>query len=549
MRDRPQDGGVNRPLVRVGACAALAGVFACGAELPPNAGGEPFPGGVDPNLGLDLGHLPRFGEGPAARPIRMIDRAVPAGLAPVSGHGNTHGVGVALVDLTGDGFPDLFVANGQRVDTTRYGRSTYLINRGDGTFRDATVEGGIAALGQLDLYSVAAGDYDRDGDLDLYLGAQPHDRLLRNEGGQFEDVTVATQAGGPASDPALVSDGKSKIVSFGDYDGDGWLDLVSASSTLPEPYAYLLHNEGDGTFRDATVETGLAASPVGNPCAVLFSDYDNDRDQDLWIWNDRGSKVLLANRGGVFVDVTAASGLDAVQITHPMGIDSADLDHDGDLDTYVTNIGNNPLLRNNGDGTFVDLTNEAGTGGETGWGVAFEDLDLDTWPDLFVAQEDALPHLIFRNRGAGPLPSFERGEVTHAPVLDDRAAHNVAAAFGDYDQDGLTDVVVATTDGSPIGLFHNETERGGHHFLEVVIPRGPTGARGGINARVGVRTGDLLQFRDVTSGSSRGSQNEVSVRLGLGLWDGAHQVVVQWPDGTVWARRNVVGDQRFELTP
>jgi hypothetical protein len=522
---------------------------ACAEVLPPDLGGQPFWAPIDRSAGPDLGHSPQLGTGPAAGWIRMVDRTEAAGLAPVVGHGNTHGVGVALVDLNQDGYPDLFVANGRRVDTTRFRASAYYLNRGDGTFEDFTGPGGISALGELDLYSVAAGDYDRDGDLDLYLGAQPTDRLLRNEGGRFEDVTTLALAGGPASNPALVSDGKSKIVSFGDYDGDGWLDLVSASKTLPEPYAYLLRNKGDGTFEDVSVATGVFAHAAGNPCAVLFSDYDNDGDQDLWIWNDRGSKVLLKNQQARWVDVTTSAGLDRVSITHPMGIDSADLDHDGDLDTYVTNIGNNPLLRNNGDGTFVDLTESAGTGGETGWGVAFEDLDLDGWADLFVAQEDHLPHLVFHNLRSTDGPRFDRIEVDHPDVLDDNAAHNVAAAFADYDRDGLTDVVVATTDGSRIGLFRNETDRGGHHFLEVVIPRGPGGDRGGISARIGVRTGELLQFRDLTSGSSRGSQNEVSVRFGLGLWDGADQVIAQWPDGTTWSVRNVAGDQRLELSP
>ena len=214
-----------------------------------------------------------------------------------------------------------------------------------------------------------------------------------------------------------------------------------------------------------------------------------------------------------------------------MGIDGADLDHDGDVDYYVSNIRNNPLLRNDGDGTFTNVTGSAGTGGDFGWGLGFEDFNLDSHPDIFVAQEDNLPFLVFTNSGAAPL-SFSRSDFSHIAVSNTGRAHNVAVAFADYDRDGRTDVLTATTDGSRVSLFRNATDVGSHAWLEVIVSEAPdSGAAGGATARVLVKTGDLVQFREIYGGSSRASQNALGARFGLGDWTGAEYVAVQWPNG------------------
>jgi enediyne biosynthesis protein E4 len=519
-------------------------LFACAKDpAPPNGGGSVFWKAIDFTSAEDLGHEAKLipdGERRAPGRIALTDVTDRAGLSSALGGGNSHGVGVAFVDLDGDEWPEIFVANGM-IEGGRTFPSQLFKNRGDGSFSEVSESSGVSRiLGGRDTFSVAAGDYDKDGDVDLYVGAQPTDVLLENRGdGTFEDATGRAGAGGPRSDPSLARDGRSKVVSFGDFDQDGDLDLVSASSTLPDPFAYLLENQGDGTFSDVSDAWEVKASDRGNPCAVLWSDYDNDGDVDLWIWNDRGGHVLLRNDRGSFEDVTSASRLDEVTITHPMGIDAADIDHDGDLDYYISNIGNNPLLRNNGDGTFTDITHDAGTEGEFGWGLAFEDFDLDGWPDIFVAQEDNLAHLVFKNQGGDP-PTFEQIEVPHPNVKDSGDAHNVAVGFADYDRDGLVDVVVVNTDGSRIELYRNETDPGSHRSLRVVLDRerGPR-AFGGINARVAVGTGDLVQFRDVTGGSSRASQNELSVRFGLGDWSGAEWAAVLRLDGSQEAATGV----------
>ncbi len=526
------------------ALAAL--LVACSEPLPPNAGGDPFWVEVDTTGGTDLGFTPeRIEDAEPAGRLRLIDVTAEAGLGDGVGGGNSHGVGIAFVDLSGDRWPDIFVANGRDQDGTQV-PSLYYENQRDGTFLNRTTAAGFGVLANADLFSVAAADYDGDGDVDLYVGASQGDVLMKNQGdGTFADATVESDAGGPESNPALFGDGRSKVVSFGDFDGDGHLDIVSASSALPSPGAYLLKNDGDGTFTDITASSGVTIEPSGNPCAVLWSDYDADGDQDLWIWNDRGGHVLLRNDGGRFANVTE-DALD-VGIRHPMGIDGADIDHDGDLDYYVSNIGDNPLLRNNGDGTFSDITDQAGTGGDYGWGLSFEDFDLDGWPDLFVAQEDDRPHLLFAHDGQVP-PTFERIELNHPGVISSRRAHNVAAGFADYDKDGRVDVVLAGTDGRPIRLYRNETPIGDHRYLHVYVEPSAGNATG-VTARVAVKTGELVQFYDILGGSSRASQNEHSARFGLGPYTGAEWVVVLWPNGQYDVWQNVEGNRQHTLTP
>ncbi len=515
-----------------------------------------------------LGHTPSATTPTPTAPVIDLDlydtiQLSNAGLGNAVGGGNSHGVGIGFFDVNADGFDDIFVANGTSNSGAGQTNSLLYLNDGDGTFTDVTSSSGIAAiLDGLDTYSVAGGDYDNDGDIDMYVGTHPTDILIANQGNGTFVVSAHTGYGGPPTSSAAASDGRSKIVSFGDFDNDGWLDLVSVTNTGND--VYLLRNDRAGNFTDITVSSGIETAPSGNPCALMWTDYDNDADYDLWIWNDRGGRRLLRNEIGsnTFTNITTSPGnVDAeANIGNPMGIDGADIDHDGDLDYYISNLGsNNPLLRNDGNGStnpadwsFTNIATPSGTRGDFGWGLGFEDFDHDTWADIFIAQEGSTnpandrPYQVFQNTGQVPS-AFNELQFPHAPLISN-AAHNVAVAFADFDHDGRTDVVSATTDGSAISFYRNITNVGNRGWLEVTIPRVPvTGERGGIGARVIVKTPDLVQFRDINGGSSRASQNAHSVRFGLGNWDGAEWVAAIWPDGRQLVVTGVPGNRRIEM--
>jgi len=474
-----------------------------------------------------------------------------AGLAGATAGGNPHGVGVGFFDYDGDGWADILVANGINGSGSPSFGSSLWRNNQDGTFSDVTVASGLGPiLAGFDAYSVAAADYDADGDLDVHITAHPHDFLLRNNGdGTLSDVTEAAGAGGSESEP--LSSGSSKIAAWGDYNNDGLLDLAVASSQFLDAPAngYLLRNLGDGTFSDATEGSSYQVSDYGNPCALLWTDYDNDGDQDIWVWNDREgfdeNRVLMRNDGGSFTDATVEVGA-TNSMYNPMGIDGADVDRDGWLDYYIGNIGNAALLRAQGDGTFVDWALAAGVSGEYTWGLGFEDLDHDGWWDIFVAQEDDRDYLTFTNLRVSP-PEFSEQSWSHPPV-DDRDSHNVAVAFADYDHDGDVDVVTAGTGGVRVNLFRNDTDPGTARWLHVEVPSSPSREeRGGVSGRVVVKTGDVVRYRDLQAGSSRASMNEMSVRFGLGHYTGADWVAVLWPNGRISTVTGVEGNQKIQM--
>ncbi len=449
-----------------------------------------------------------------------------------------------------DGWADIVHVNGMASATGPTADSELWLNQGDGTFADASMSSGLAPLlAGVDAYSVAAADVDGDGDVDLHVTAHPSDWLLLNQGdGTFVDGTAAAGLGGPQSRPSRTT--SAKIGAFGDVDRDGWPDLVVASAQFVDQpqHGYLMRNQGDGTFVDATDAWGLQVATEGTPCAVMWTDLDNDGDLDLAVWNDGGdpsaNRVLLRNEGTHFTDATVEVAW-TNPMGAPMGIDGADVNRDGLLDYYVGNMGGNALLVNVGDGTFIDRAASAGVLGTVSWGLAFEDLDHDGWWDLFVTEEDDRPYLSFQNLQTDP-PSFLEAMWPHAPVGDGR---NVAAATADFDHDGDVDIVTGSTTGARLNLFRNDTDPGTHHWLEVVIDEEPvTGARGGVGARVVLAFPDgTTVFRDITGGSSRGSQNALSARFGLGDWDGASVVAVLWPDGRSLAAVNVPGDQVLHL--
>ncbi|MDT5293406.1 MAG: enediyne biosynthesis protein [Acidobacteriota bacterium] len=497
----------------------------------------------------------------------------------------TMGGGVALFDYDGDGRLDIFFTNGALLlDPMPKGaqpdkRDPHFWNRlyhqkPDGTFEDVTERSGLRGEG----YSMgaAAADFDGDGRPDLYVTSYGAGHLYRNRGdGTFEDVTQNTKA-------AVA--GWSTSAGWFDYDRDGRLDLFVARYMdwdfehgslycgSPQVRAYchpdnfhgaspvLLHQKADGTFEDVSARAGLA-DPDGKSLGVVFADFDDDGRADVFVANDNARQFLFRNKGdGTFEDVALLAGVgydENGKSFAGMGVDAADYDNDGRVDVFVTALSNEtyPLFRNNGDMTFAYATSTAGVGLITipfsGWGARFADFDSDGLRDIFVAQGHVLdtiekttgfltykqPPLLMRNTGKGFVNVSASAGLTR--LLAARGA-----AFGDLDNDGDTDVVLAQTDGPPVILRNDGTK---NHWLGLALA-GAKGNRQGFGARVVVTdAGGARQVFDVTAAGSYLSSNDPRLLVGLGAKT-ARTVEVRWPGGATQTVNNPPVDGYMTIT-
>ena len=494
----------------------------------------------------------------------------------------TTGGGVAILDYDNDAWPDIFLVNGARLAEGSPDRpSSHLYrSRGDGTFVDVTEKAGVGGRGWGQ--GVSAGDYDNDGDVDLFVTYYGDQVLYRNNGdGTFSDVT--RQSGLSLSSPRW-----NTGAAFLDFDRDGHLDLfVTAYVAFADATRYprgsrgdcfwkglgvmcgphglagsqnmLFRGNGDGTFSDVSGKAGLLAARPAFGFTPLVLDYDNDRWPDVYVANDSAASLLFHNnRDGTFKDVGLQAGVALTadgRAQAGMGVSAGDYDRDGLLDIVKTNFDDDTpsLYRNLGRGLFDDATRAAGLAVNTrylGWGTGFLDVDLDSWPDILIVnghvypEADRLggnysyqqPKLLYRNLGNG---RFEDVSMRAGPALLEKRSSR-GAAFGDLFNTGLQDVVVNNMHDPP-SLLHNCAAPAGHGLLVELV--GTRSNRSAIGARVTVSVSGRRLIDEVRSGGSFCSHNDLRIHMGLGSQTRAETIEVAWPSGATETISAIDADQ------
>ncbi len=501
--------------------------------------------------------VPAFEEVPASQ--SGITWVHTAGKSPQKYLPETSGAGCAFLDYDNDGWMDIYLVNSGKAefyDPPRPLRNALYRNNRDGTFTDVTAKAGVSGGGYG--MGVAVGDYDGDGFPDLYVTQVGRSLLYHNNrDGTFTDVTEKAGVAAPGWNSSAVwfdydNDGRLDlfVCQFAEFDKDtgcgvdkdGVHHYCIPRIFKPRP-SRLFHNNGDGTFTDVSKVTGIAEH-LGKAWGVVATDVNNDGRMDLFVANDTVANFLYLNRGGHFEEVGLAADVAYSadgRARSGMGVDSADVNQDGWMDLFVANIDQEifSLYKNNRDGTFEDIAMQQGIGMATrwmsGWGLKFFDYDNDGNLDLILSNgfpDDLVeelshqvtykePLLLFRNTGG----SFENVSRQSGPVFSKSFAAR-GLAIGDFNNDGGLDVLISTNDGPPVLLKNNVGKQ--NHWLGLHLI-GRKSNPDAVGARVSYQSGDLTRGLMKVGGGSFLSSHDPRMVLGLGKRTKLDWVEVKWP--------------------
>jgi hypothetical protein len=485
-----------------------------------------------------------------------------SGRSPMAHLPETVGAGCAFLDYDNDGWMDIYLVNSGRCDfyePVQPLRNALYHNNRDGTFTDVTQKAGVPG----DAYGmgIAVGDYDGDGFPDLYVTQYPRSILYHNNGdGTFTDVTAKAGVAAPGWATSAVwfdydNDGrldlfvchfvdysKAKLKFCGDrLTGERFYCIPTIYDPMP---CWLFHNNGDGTFTDVSKESGIS-KPLAKAWGVVAADINNDGRMDLYVTNDTVPNFLFANRGkGQFEEIGLLAGVGVNVFGKPrsgMGVDAADYDQDGWIDLFEANVDHEmySIYHNDRNETFSDVANPSGIGAATrlmsGWGLKFFDYDNDGDLDLLLCNghpDDAVdkriegvkslePLLLFRNTGKG----FENVSGQGGPIFS-KPLSGRGLALGDFDNDGSVDVLVTQNNNAPVLLRNNNGRQ--NHWLGIRL----VGTRANIDAigaKITYQSGDLKRHQFKVGGGSYLSSHDPRMVLGLGKRTKIDWLEIQWP--------------------
>ena len=516
---------------------------------------------------------------------RPIDFKLDSSETPERHAPETMAGGVAVFDYNNDGHLDIFFTNGADIQTLRKTSPKYsnrlFENDGKGNFKDVTEKAGLAGAGFDN--GVAVGDYDNDGYKDLFVGGVHGNHLYHNNGdGTFTDVTAKAGLNKPDSQYGpLWSVGGAWL----DVNNDGLLDLFVVNYLAwdihreprceagpgrfdychpkfykPTPNQLFLNN-GDGTFRDASAESGIRRD-LGKGMGVGIADYDLDGLMDIFVSNDKMYNALFHNKGGgKFEEVAFEAGVALSAnglFISGMGVDFRDIDNDGYPDIAFVALDNEtfPIFRNRGKKGFADVTQVSGmtrlSTPMAGYSPTLADFDNDGWKDLFVTRghvqslgyasrvQVEQPNTVFHNLGGMKF----RALTAEAGLTAQPPKRHRGSAIGDFNHDGRLDVVVSALS-APAEVWINDSP-GGNHWIEFEL-EGTKSNRDGIGARINVTASGTTQYNQVSFAAGYASSSAGPMHFGLGQNKKADLVEIRWPSGIVQELKDVAADQIVKI--